>query len=96
MTDPRDEGQQADGSDPNTELQGDPSKDLDIRPEDVEHPADDDAAGFAACMGVHRLYHVGNPHVPHHSLKTTTERRAIGSELIQQELPDTAGRDSLE
>ena len=36
MTDPRDEGQQADGSDANTELQGDPSRDLDIRPEDVD------------------------------------------------------------
>jgi hypothetical protein len=36
MTDPRSEGQQADGSDANTELQSDPSRDLDIRPEDVD------------------------------------------------------------
>jgi len=36
MTDPRSEGQQADGSDTNPDLQVDPSKDLDIRPEDVD------------------------------------------------------------
>ena len=36
MTDPRNEDQQADGSDENTELAGDPSRDLDIRPEDVD------------------------------------------------------------
>ena len=37
MTDPRSEGQQADGSDANTQLQSDPSRDLDIRPEDIDH-----------------------------------------------------------
>ena len=36
MTDPRKDEQQADGSDANTGYQGDPSRDLDIRPEDVD------------------------------------------------------------
>ena len=36
MTDPRDDKQQADGNDVNPEFHGDPSKDLDIRPEDVD------------------------------------------------------------
>jgi hypothetical protein len=36
MTEPRREYQQADGNDVNTELHGDPSRDLDIRPEDVD------------------------------------------------------------
>jgi hypothetical protein len=37
MTEPRDDKQQADGNDANTERYGDPSRDLDIRPEDVDH-----------------------------------------------------------
>jgi hypothetical protein len=36
MTDPRNDKRQADGNDVNTELHGDPSRDLDIRPEDIE------------------------------------------------------------
>jgi hypothetical protein len=36
MTEPRKEYQQAEYSDVNTELHGDPSRDLEIRPEDID------------------------------------------------------------
>jgi hypothetical protein len=36
MTDPRNDKQQADGTEVNTELHGDPIEELDIRPEDID------------------------------------------------------------
>jgi hypothetical protein len=36
MTDPRKDYQQYDANDVNTELHGDPTKDLEIRPEDID------------------------------------------------------------